>query len=246
MAATLYSVVISGTNNNLFTYTGNITGAMSTYAGQVSGIIAGAAGANPTTSFDQFDPKFPQFSDIINFQSGRSYLVAGNQGSTFSLGVSGTASFAMPDKRFIHSRKAGGVGSDINIVGYDDNFKSSPLSAAFNKPSGGPGGLASDGGVFVFCNYDNEGRQAFKVWNSTIQATIDNPLTPAAQRTALLDNPGNFFRLEPLSSYLVRSYISTSTSISGERINSYLLTDNKDFQNDNIFITTNDGKYIKI
>ena len=234
MAATLFSVPISATDGNIFTYTGNITGAMSTYNNNISAIFAGAAGANPTVIYDEYNPNTPGFNTISNFQVGRTYQVVG-RGSTFNLGVSGTRTVALPDKRYIHSRVEGGVGSSVNMVGLDDTMLSTPISSAFSKSSAQ---VALDGqGVQIYAQNDSLSRTSFKVWTPALQALIDagRPVTDDVIK-----------RLEPLSSYIVLNYTNNVTTISAVRSKNYLLSNEKDFQNDNIFITTDDGRYLSV
>jgi hypothetical protein len=234
MSAILFSIPISATDGNIFTYTGNVTGAMSTYNNNISAIFAGAAGVNPSIIYDEYNPLTPQFNTISNFQSGRTYQVVGKR-PTFNLGVSGTRTVALPDKRYIHGRAEGGVGSSVNMIGFDDTMLSTPVSSAFSKSAA----LVSlDGGVQIYAQNDSVSRTSFKVWTPALQALIDagRPVSDDVIK-----------RLEPLSSYIVLNYTNNIvTTISAVRSKNYLLSNEKDFQNDNIFITTNDGRYLSV
>jgi hypothetical protein len=233
MAATLFSVPISATDSNVFTYTGNITGAMSTYNNNISAIFAGAAGENPSVIYDEYNPLTPQFNTISNFQVGRTYQVVG-KGSTFNLGISGTRTVALPEKRYIHGRVEGGVGSSVNMIGFDDTMISTSCSAMFSKSSSQ---VSVDGGVILFGNYDSVNRSSFKYWTPAVQNIINSGGTVSNDVIKTLD---------PLSSYIVLNYTNTITSISARRSKNYLLSNAKDFQNDNIFITTDDGRYLSV
>jgi len=236
MANTLYTVPICATAFNLFTYTGNQSGAMSTYVNNVSAIIGGAVGVNPTDIFNFYSP---QGGDLVNFQPGRSYIVVG-KGSTFNLGISGTREQAMPDKRYINSKTVGGTSTFVNIVGFDSNTLKTALSTAFSV-----GLNQQTGGIAVQTNDNSANRTQFKVWTTALQE-LYNVSSPEA-KAELINNPNNIFFLEPLSSYYIRSSLTTGPlTVSAVRINDYLLSDSKDFQNDNIFIVTDDGKYIKL
>lgn len=235
MAATLFSVPISATDSNLFTYTGNVSGEMSTYNNNISAIIAGAAGANPSVIYDEYNPLTPGFNTIQNFQPGRTYQVVGKT-ATFNLGVSGTREVALPDKRFIHGRVEGGVGSAVNMIGLDGTMTSTSCSAIFSKSSSE---VSVAGGVTLFCNDDSLNRISFKYWTPALQSIINAGGTVGAQVIKTLD---------PLSSYIVLNYTNTITSISAIRASSkrYLLSDAKDFQNDNLFLTTDSGVYLSV
>jgi len=248
MAATLFSVPISATDSNLFTYTGNITGAMSTYNNNISGIIAGGVGQDPLDIFDEYNPALPpEFSSIVNFQSGRTYQVIGKN-ATFLLGVSGTRTVALPDNRYIHGRPPGTTGSEINMIGFDDTMRVSPLSTAFAKQAVF---IDLDNGIQIYANDDNNFRSTFKFWNTALQSNVDQYInspnaTLRAQAQAILNNPGFIRNLDPLSSYIVYNFTTETRYISAVRTKNYLLSNAKDFQFDNIFITTDDGRYLSV
>lgn len=258
MAATLYSVPISGTANNLFTYTGNITGAMSTYNTPFSAVFSGPLGAVPNEIYNEYIPQEQEFTDLDggNFRIGRTYYI--NAKTNFNLGVSGTDYKAITNKRFIHSRApnvAGAGGSNFNTIGFDIFNEITPLSSAFDKTWQEFAAANPSNSIVVQRPNDATGRTTTQIWSLQLQQFFDGQ--DAAGKARLLDpalSPNYFWYIHPLSSYLIysnlaaapNSTVSLSTSMSAKRTKSFLMSEQKDVFNDNTFITTENGTYITI